>query len=367
MLEEVRREQQAGLVVDAEVLDTARGPLEVATAYRSMYAYGNHLRIRSSEQSLQTADSGVAATFRQVCRNGLSDGNAVDADVEYVGHIEEILELNYRRHCIVVLVCDFVKANYAGENATIVKDKWGFTLANYARRPGIVCRDSFAFPKHCDQVFYAEAREAPGWKVVLRKEVRGRRVLPSTGEDRETELFNMGDDEDFEGLRPDREVGENPGDEIFTGQDVELEEVLRQGRQRTGRAHGRQGHSQQRRRGLAARTPGTVHSCRGRRRGGNVSTVGAFDAMHVAGRGSQGAREEVGEASNRNNETFGSSRRRQGFGRRSTETKEPASNGTPKKPGCPRRVHRMRSVYVRALHAHGQFRCVCDNAYLVAS
>lgn len=159
--------------------------------------------------------------------------------MEYVGHIEEILELNYRRHCIVVLVCDFVKANYAGENATIVKDKWGFTLANYARRPGIVCRDSFAFPKHCDQVFYAEAREAPGWKVVLRKEVRGRRVLPSTGEDRETELFNMGDDEDFEGLRPDREVGENPGDEIFTGQDVELEEVLRQGRQRTGRAHGR--------------------------------------------------------------------------------------------------------------------------------
>lgn len=78
VLEEVRREQQAGLVVDAQVLDTVRGPLEVATAYRSMYTYGNHFRIRSSEQSLQTADSGVAATFRQVCRNGLSDGNAVD-------------------------------------------------------------------------------------------------------------------------------------------------------------------------------------------------------------------------------------------------------------------------------------------------
>lgn len=48
--------------------------------------------------------------------------------------------------------------------------------------------------------------------------------------------------------------------------------------------------------------------------GGSVSTFGAFDAMHVAGRGSQGAREEVGEASNRDNElgrgTTGSSRRR---------------------------------------------------------
>ena len=30
----------------------------------------------------------------------LVDANQVNADVEYVGHIEEILELNYRRHCL---------------------------------------------------------------------------------------------------------------------------------------------------------------------------------------------------------------------------------------------------------------------------
>jgi len=130
VLEEVRREQQVGDVVNPRVLDTARGPLNVASAYKSMYAYGNHYRVLSSERSMKTCDSGVAATFRQVCRNGTRDVNQVDADVEYVGHIEEILELNYRRHCLVVLVCNFVKANYVGENATIKKDKWGFTLAN---------------------------------------------------------------------------------------------------------------------------------------------------------------------------------------------------------------------------------------------
>lgn len=105
-----------------------------------------------------------------------------------------------RSKTILVLVCDFVKANYVGENATIVKDKWGFTLVNYDRRPDIVCRDSFAFSKHCEQVFYCEARETPGWKVVLRKAVRGRQVLPEQEEETEAVVFNMGDDEDFEGL-----------------------------------------------------------------------------------------------------------------------------------------------------------------------
>jgi len=162
VLKEVRRQQQAGIIVDADVVDTARGPLEVVVSYKSMYAFGNHFRVRSSEQSLKTFDSGVAATFRQVCQNEIRDAHQVDADVEYVGHVEEILELNYRHHCIVVLVYDFVKANYVGENATIVKDKWGFTLANYERRLGIINRDSFAFFRYCEQMFYSDAREAPG-------------------------------------------------------------------------------------------------------------------------------------------------------------------------------------------------------------
>jgi len=122
---------------------------------------------------MKTCDSGVAATFRQVCRNGIRDVNQVHADVEYIGHIEEILELNYKRHYIVVLVCDFVKANYMGKNATIRKDKWGFTLAKYDKRPGVISKDSFAFPKHCKQVFYCNVRETTGWKIVMKKEVRG--------------------------------------------------------------------------------------------------------------------------------------------------------------------------------------------------
>ena len=237
--EEVRREQQEGILVDAMVVDTARGPLPIAAAYKSMHAFGNHYRVLSSERPRKTCDSGVAATFTQLYRNSTRDGNQVNAAVEYVGHIEEILELNYRRHCLVVLVCDFVKANYRGENATIKKDKWGFTLANYSRRYGTICRDSFAFPRHCEQVFYSTARESLGWRVVLRKEVRGKRILPTTN-DKEGTLFGMGRDEDYEGLRPDREVGEQGLPPADTGVDVVLEPLIRGNNLRRGgrAAHG---------------------------------------------------------------------------------------------------------------------------------
>jgi hypothetical protein len=222
------------------VVDTARGPLNVAHAYKSMYAFGNHYRVLSSEQPLKTCDSGVAATFKQVWRNGTRDVNQVNADVEYVGHIEEILELNYRRHCVVVLVCNFVKATYVGENATIKRDKWGFTLANYDKRFRTIYRDSFVFPRHCEQVFFSRARESPGWRVVLRKEVRGRRVLPNNEDEEDAQLFEMGQDEDFEGLRLDREVGEQEVEMVATREDVILQPVMRRNRA-TARGRGGRG------------------------------------------------------------------------------------------------------------------------------
>ena len=221
------------------VVDTARGPLPIAAAYKSMHAFGNHYRVLSSERPRKTCDSGVAVTFTQLCRNSTRDGNQMNAGLEYVRHIEEISELNYRRHCLVVLVCDFVKANYRGNDATIKKDKWGFILANYSRRYGTICRDNFVFPRHCEQVFYFTARESPGWRVVLRKEVRGKRILPTTN-DEEGILFGMGRDEDYEGLRPDCEIGEQELPPADTGVDVVLEPLIRGNNLRRGvrAAHG---------------------------------------------------------------------------------------------------------------------------------
>lgn len=57
-MDEVRREQQASVRVDPEVVDSAKGPLPIAAAYKSMYAFGNHYRVLSAERSLKTVLGG---------------------------------------------------------------------------------------------------------------------------------------------------------------------------------------------------------------------------------------------------------------------------------------------------------------------
>ena len=83
------------------------------------------------------------------------------------------------------------------------------------------------------------AREAPGWKIVLRKEVRSRRILPEGSKESNAPLFTMGNDEDCEGLRLERELQEGQQEAVGTGHDVLLEEVFVAGRHRSVRGRGR--------------------------------------------------------------------------------------------------------------------------------
>ena len=96
-----------------------------------MWAFGQHLRVASAETQLTTCDSGVAAIFRRPCRAGSRDTHLVMADVEYIGQLQEIAEVNYGGLCVIVLLCKWIKANYRGHNATMKKDRWGFNLANF--------------------------------------------------------------------------------------------------------------------------------------------------------------------------------------------------------------------------------------------
>jgi hypothetical protein len=72
--------------------------------------------------------------------------------MEYAGWIEEILELNYRSHCCIVLLCSWIPAKVVPGNTKILQDKYGFAVGNFVRTmpPGL---DSFAFSTQCKQVF----------------------------------------------------------------------------------------------------------------------------------------------------------------------------------------------------------------------
>ena len=94
-------------------------PSSQATSYRSIYAFGNYIRVHSAEGTLTTVDSGVAAAFSQHCRSSAHAKNLKAENLEYVGWVEEILAEDYGRYKLFVLYCNQVMENMVGHNATM--------------------------------------------------------------------------------------------------------------------------------------------------------------------------------------------------------------------------------------------------------
>ena len=99
-------------------------------------------------------------------------------------------------------------------------------------------------------------------------------------------MFEMGIDEDFDGLRPDREVGEGQVPTAATGETVVLEPIRRRRRQSGGGSNGLNGvrmHSGPNSRGRNARGRGVGRIARGRGAGMPSFEVGineTYDDVH---------------------------------------------------------------------------------------
>jgi hypothetical protein len=197
----VRDALHVGEKLDDDVIQYSEAPERYATSHRQMYCFGTHFRVRSSETALVTRDSCVVASFTRELRWGIRNGRPVESTDDYVGYIEEILELDYRNHCTTVLVCDWVRATRDARSPNIVRDQYGFTLANFNHMDGRVHADSFAFPLHCEQVFFSDDPHRQGWKVVCRTDVRGRRSEPLVVSNNST-VLQVGEDVHFVGLHP---------------------------------------------------------------------------------------------------------------------------------------------------------------------
>lgn len=218
-------EKAEGLHVDQTVEAVSCFPSTIATRYRSMFGYGYHYRVRSAEIPLKSMDSGIAATFLRECRFGMRDMNPIVAPIEYIGNLEEIIELDYSVFRQVVLIGTWVRANYRGSNATVKKDQWGFTIANFTRTIPFG-RESFAFPQQVEQVFFCDCVEAPGWKVVVRTEPRGKRVDANTADVGGGLLFRHGRDSEFSALRVPEVVSEDPLPASENGRVIRMTEAL---------------------------------------------------------------------------------------------------------------------------------------------
>ena len=123
---------------------------------------------------------------------------------EYVGWIEEILELNYRSHCCIVLLCSWIPGSLNIRNTKVERDRYGFVVGNFSR-PMPAGPKSFAFPTQCQQVFFLNdenwnVERGGDWKVVCSIDVRGRHGNLEMYQP-DIEMLALGKDEDFDGLR----------------------------------------------------------------------------------------------------------------------------------------------------------------------
>jgi hypothetical protein len=63
---------------------------------------------------------------------GWNDQRPILAKLEFVGQVEEILDLNYGVFNTIILSCNWVKANYIRRSATIKQNEYGFKLVNFS-------------------------------------------------------------------------------------------------------------------------------------------------------------------------------------------------------------------------------------------
>lgn len=87
--------QDAGEHVHPDVIQYGQPLEQYVVSHRRMHAFGRHFRVWSAEGGLVIRDSSMVASFTWQLRWGLNNGPPIERIDDYVGYIEEILELDY--------------------------------------------------------------------------------------------------------------------------------------------------------------------------------------------------------------------------------------------------------------------------------
>jgi hypothetical protein len=114
--------------------------------------------------------------FQSTSRTSARDLNLLDGELDYVGKIQDILEVNLRSFTIILFHVQWFQVIQRGSNRTIRKDPNGF----YAIDSSKLLRkneEPFALPQHCEQIFFHLDILDEKWLYVVHVTPRGRRVF----------------------------------------------------------------------------------------------------------------------------------------------------------------------------------------------
>jgi hypothetical protein len=122
--------------------------------------------------------------------------------IEYVGWIEEILELDYWRFQTIVLLCNWMVANYKGSTTIVKRDEYGFTLMNFERLIPLSTH-SFVFPMHSEQGFFFQKMQGHVGigRLCCIEEPQGRMLKFTREINLELTMFDFRNNVDHPGLR----------------------------------------------------------------------------------------------------------------------------------------------------------------------
>jgi hypothetical protein len=182
---------QGGVLEDQDALHLSVLPSPFASRYTRMKAYGNRYRvsINTTNNTSATYDSGVASVFHQEQQSTVGTRLGV---LQYVGILKDIILLDYGpiSQPIILFKCDWVRNGLdRWGNPTYKRDDDGFLLVNFRQLKARV-DEPYVFPTQVQQVFYADDPNIFGWKVVLHKKPRSKRILVS-GSDEVTMVDNL--------------------------------------------------------------------------------------------------------------------------------------------------------------------------------
>ena len=118
-----------------------------------MWAYGHHYRVERVDNKRRTYDCGIMANFQQESRSSARDPNVVSDDLDYVGTLQHIYEVDYETNGkYFIFDVKWFKVIYRGSNATIRNDNSKFFQIDSTKCISMDSHDTLVLPRHCEQV-----------------------------------------------------------------------------------------------------------------------------------------------------------------------------------------------------------------------
>jgi hypothetical protein len=165
--------------------------------HKDMWYNGRKFHVKRVDDTKKTTDSRITAVFQVTNVSSRSDKHPRLTENRYYGHLDDIIECDFKSFKIILFEVNWyrLRINERDPERTVIQHDNGFTMVNTKTfEPGL---ESYVLPSQCEQVFYCEVPDKPGWSFVVRYDPRGMSVK-----------YNVPEEDDIQELEGDTEEHE---------------------------------------------------------------------------------------------------------------------------------------------------------------